>query len=224
MKLFISWQQISLRTHTLKLLQSSTALFHGLVGSSNIDISCADVSRQPTWLYPRCQTLSEPLPMVRSSMLSWCHCGVMMSLAIDASNTISTSTYIWSIWIFLVACSSKNTLCNLFRHHLMPHLLNNFQLSWMTLSSSFIFNTLFYSLADVAFRMTHTDPIWCFKADTHSTVHVILRVPNLPGDNPQQSEEASHMGGNASRKSRKSMKGGPLRLLNPMAVTMNFTR
>ena len=57
--------------------------------------------------------------------------------------------------------------------------------------------------------MTHTDPIRCFKADIHSTVCVILRVPNLPGDNPQQSEEASHMGGNASRKSQKSMKGGP---------------
>jgi hypothetical protein len=37
----------------------------------------------------------------------------------------------------------------------------------------------------------------------------MLRVPSLPADNPQQSEEASHMGGNANCKSRKSMKGGP---------------
>ena len=37
---------------------------------------------------------------------------------------------------------------------------------------------------------------------------MILRVPALPADNPQQSEEASHMGGNANCKSRKSTKGG----------------
>ena len=38
---------------------------------------------------------------------------------------------------------------------------------------------------------------------------MILRVPALPADNPQQSEEASHMGGNANCKSCKSTKGGP---------------
>jgi hypothetical protein len=58
-------------------------------------------------------------------------------------------------------------------------------------------------------RATKTDPICCFKADTQTTVRVILRVPVLPADNPQQSEEASHMGGNANCKSRKSTKGGP---------------
>ena len=55
----------------------------------------------------------------------------------------------------------------------------------------------------------HKDPIRCFKADTQTTVRVVLRVPYLPADNPQQSEEASHMGGNANCKSRKSTKGGP---------------
>jgi hypothetical protein len=58
-------------------------------------------------------------------------------------------------------------------------------------------------------RATHKNPIQCFKTDTHSRAHVILRVPDLPADNPQQSEEASHMGGNANRKCRRSMKGGP---------------
>ncbi|KIM72050.1 hypothetical protein PILCRDRAFT_82220, partial [Piloderma croceum F 1598] len=52
-------------------------------------------------------------------------------------------------------------------------------------------------------------PIHCFKADTQTTVRVILQVPVLPADNPQQSEEASHMGGNVNCKSRKSTKGGP---------------
>jgi hypothetical protein len=31
----------------------------------------------------------------------------------------------------------------------------------------------------------------------------------LPADNPQQSEESSHMGGGANLKDRKSKKGGP---------------
>jgi hypothetical protein len=58
-------------------------------------------------------------------------------------------------------------------------------------------------------RASHTNPIPCFKADTQTEVRVILRIPCLPADNPQQSEEASHMGGNANFKSRKSTKGGP---------------
>ena len=58
-------------------------------------------------------------------------------------------------------------------------------------------------------RATHTSLIQCFKADSKCTVHVILRVPYLPVDNPQQSDEASHMGGNANYKSHKSMKGRP---------------
>ncbi|KAJ7195227.1 hypothetical protein GGX14DRAFT_404142 [Mycena pura] len=45
---------------------------------------------------------------------------------------------------------------------------------------------------------TQKDPIWC-----------ILRVPGLPADNPQQSEEASHLGGNANLKCRRCMVGGP---------------
>lgn len=61
----------------------------------------------------------------------------------------------------------------------------------------------------LVFRATHTDPIFCFKADSHRTVRVMIRVPDLPADNPQQSEEASHMGGNANCKSHKSTKGGP---------------
>jgi hypothetical protein len=58
-------------------------------------------------------------------------------------------------------------------------------------------------------RASQTNPISCFKADTQTEVRVILRIPCLPADNPQQSEEASHMGGNANCKSRKSTKGGP---------------
>jgi hypothetical protein len=36
---------------------------------------------------------------------------------------------------------------------------------------------------------------------THSTVCVMLRVPSHLANNPQQSEEASHMGGKANCKS-----------------------
>lgn len=55
---------------------------------------------------------------------------------------------------------------------------------------------------------THQEPIQCFNADTKRKASVILRVPGLPADNPQQSEEASHMGGNANCKCRKCKAGG----------------
>ncbi|KAK0219574.1 hypothetical protein EDD85DRAFT_924070 [Armillaria nabsnona] len=45
---------------------------------------------------------------------------------------------------------------------------------------------------------THTNPIRCYNADTHRPCGIILRTPGLPADNPQQSEEASHIGGNAN--------------------------
>ncbi|KAF4584660.1 hypothetical protein EYR38_001890 [Pleurotus pulmonarius] len=43
-------------------------------------------------------------------------------------------------------------------------------------------------------KSTHSDPIRCYNAHTHNQCRVILRLPGLPADNPQQSEEASHMG------------------------------
>ena len=48
------------------------------------------------------------------------------------------------------------------------------------------------------FSSTQTDPIRCFNAETKQNCAVILCVPGLPADNPQQSEEASHIGGNAN--------------------------
>ncbi|KAJ7213920.1 hypothetical protein GGX14DRAFT_534135 [Mycena pura] len=55
---------------------------------------------------------------------------------------------------------------------------------------------------------THINPIHCFDAASQMPCRVILRVPDLPADNPQQSEEASHMGGNANMKCRQCMVGG----------------
>ncbi|KAF8990957.1 hypothetical protein BDZ89DRAFT_1151735 [Hymenopellis radicata] len=43
---------------------------------------------------------------------------------------------------------------------------------------------------------------------TQRTCRIILRIPGLPADNPQQSEEASHMGGNANFPCRKCHWGG----------------
>ncbi|KAF6765746.1 hypothetical protein DFP72DRAFT_798276 [Ephemerocybe angulata] len=56
---------------------------------------------------------------------------------------------------------------------------------------------------------THTNPIRCFNAKTKRPCRVVLRVPGLPADNPQQSDEACHMGGNTLCKCRKCMVGGP---------------
>ncbi|KAF8994931.1 hypothetical protein BDZ89DRAFT_1096970 [Hymenopellis radicata] len=56
---------------------------------------------------------------------------------------------------------------------------------------------------------TQTDPIKCFDSRTKGPCRVILRVPGLPADNPQQSEEASHIGGNGNCPCRKCKWGGP---------------
>ncbi|KAJ7474227.1 hypothetical protein FB451DRAFT_1351527 [Mycena latifolia] len=58
-------------------------------------------------------------------------------------------------------------------------------------------------------QATQTDPIRCYNAETCRNCRVILRVPSLPADNPQQSEEVSHMGGNANYGCRRCMAGGP---------------
>jgi len=55
---------------------------------------------------------------------------------------------------------------------------------------------------------THKDPIRCYNADTQRNCGVILCCPGLPADNPQQSEESSHMGGNANCGCRKCKVGG----------------
>ncbi|CAK5262380.1 unnamed protein product [Mycena citricolor] len=57
-------------------------------------------------------------------------------------------------------------------------------------------------------KATETDPIRCFNAATKRKARVILRVPSLPADNPQQSEESSHMGSNANFPCRKCHWGG----------------
>lgn len=58
-------------------------------------------------------------------------------------------------------------------------------------------------------NVTQTEPIRCYNSDTKRNCRVVLRVPALPADNPQQSEESSHMGGNANCKCQKCKVGGP---------------
>ncbi|KAJ7745314.1 hypothetical protein B0H16DRAFT_1663971 [Mycena metata] len=55
---------------------------------------------------------------------------------------------------------------------------------------------------------THTDPIRYYNAVTLRNCRAIVRVPSLPADNPQQSEEASHMGRNANCGCRCCKAGG----------------
>ncbi|KAJ7203485.1 hypothetical protein B0H12DRAFT_1035514 [Mycena haematopus] len=57
-------------------------------------------------------------------------------------------------------------------------------------------------------KSTETEPVKCFNAATKRTCRFIIRTPGLPADNPQQSEEASHMGGNANYPCRKCHWGG----------------
>ncbi|KAF7364229.1 hypothetical protein MSAN_01082500 [Mycena sanguinolenta] len=57
-------------------------------------------------------------------------------------------------------------------------------------------------------KSTETEPVKCFNAATKCTCRFIIRTPGLPADNPQQSEEASHMGSNANYPCRKCHWGG----------------
>lgn len=64
----------------------------------------------------------------------------------------------------------------------------------------------------VAFRdhvkSTEKEPVRCVNAATGRKCRFIIRAPGLPADNPQQSEEASHMGSNANYPCRKCHWGG----------------
>lgn len=57
---------------------------------------------------------------------------------------------------------------------------------------------------------SHTEiaPIPTKNAHTGRKTKVILHCPGLPADNPQQSEQASHIGGNGNSKCRKCKVGG----------------
>ncbi|KAF7374456.1 hypothetical protein MSAN_00329700 [Mycena sanguinolenta] len=57
-------------------------------------------------------------------------------------------------------------------------------------------------------KSTEETPIKCYNAATKRRCRCILRTPGLPADNPQQSEEACHMGGNANFPCRKCKWGG----------------
>ncbi|KAJ7835357.1 hypothetical protein B0H14DRAFT_3109979 [Mycena olivaceomarginata] len=65
-----------------------------------------------------------------------------------------------------------------------------------------------FSVIKEQIQATHKDPIRCYNAATRRNCRAILRVPSLPADNPQQSEEASHMGGNANCGCRRCKAGG----------------
>jgi hypothetical protein len=142
-------------------------------------------------------------------MLSCCHYGVMMYSAIVQSNTINISTCIWLTQTFRDAYFNRNILSTLYQRHLTHPLPSSCLQSWMILCSYIFLIDIGIMISYATIRATHANPIHCFKADTHSNVRVILRVPELPANNPQQSKEASRMGGNTNCKSRKSTKGGP---------------
>ncbi|KAJ7866209.1 hypothetical protein B0H14DRAFT_2573484 [Mycena olivaceomarginata] len=57
-------------------------------------------------------------------------------------------------------------------------------------------------------KSTEKEPVKCFNAASKRNCLFIIRTPGLTGDNPQQSEEASHMGGNANYPCRKCGWGG----------------
>ncbi|KAJ7798009.1 hypothetical protein B0H14DRAFT_3546391 [Mycena olivaceomarginata] len=57
-------------------------------------------------------------------------------------------------------------------------------------------------------KITEKEPVRCYNAATNRICRFIIRTPGLPADNPQQSEEASHMGCNSNFPCRKCQWGG----------------
>ncbi|KAK7028584.1 hypothetical protein R3P38DRAFT_2776286 [Favolaschia claudopus] len=57
-------------------------------------------------------------------------------------------------------------------------------------------------------KATERNPVRCYNAATNRISRFIIRAPGLPADNPQQSEEACHMGSNANFPCRKCNWGG----------------
>ncbi|KAJ7359609.1 hypothetical protein DFH08DRAFT_911530 [Mycena albidolilacea] len=57
-------------------------------------------------------------------------------------------------------------------------------------------------------QSTEKQPVQCYNAATNHISRFIIRAPGLPADNPQQSEEVSHMGSNANFPCRKCHWGG----------------
>ncbi|KAF7351615.1 hypothetical protein MSAN_01594000 [Mycena sanguinolenta] len=57
-------------------------------------------------------------------------------------------------------------------------------------------------------KSTEKEPVRCYNAATNRMCRFIIRTPGLPADNPQQSEEASHIGGNSNYPCRKCQWGG----------------
>jgi hypothetical protein len=57
-------------------------------------------------------------------------------------------------------------------------------------------------------KSTEKEPVRCYNAATQRMSRFIIRTPGLPADNPQQSEEASHIGCNGNFPCRKCGWGG----------------
>ncbi|KAJ7706508.1 hypothetical protein B0H14DRAFT_3099671 [Mycena olivaceomarginata] len=60
-------------------------------------------------------------------------------------------------------------------------------------------------------KITEKEPVRCYNAATNRICRFIIRTPGLPADNPQQSEEASHMGCNSNFPCRKSRDAAKIR-------------
>ncbi|PPR01368.1 hypothetical protein CVT26_015416 [Gymnopilus dilepis] len=59
-----------------------------------------------------------------------------------------------------------------------------------------------YSEIKKQIEATRKKPLRCYNAHTKKNTRAVIRASGLPADNPQQSEEASHIGGNGNCKRR----------------------
>lgn len=145
--------------------------------------------------------------MEKISTQSGCRYGLMMCLVLDPSNIRSTSMYICSMPIYQVVCCSRNILSVLFQH-LQMHL------RWSSFGQLYRISSMF-SLSDTQFncrhqtycRSTHISPVQCINAATQRPCSFIILIADLPADNPQQSEESSHIGHGGLCKCRQCLAG-----------------
>ncbi|KAF7292620.1 hypothetical protein MIND_01159900 [Mycena indigotica] len=86
-------------------------------------------------------------------------------------------------------------------------LKQEFHIHFMAASQN-VSTTEFSAALRDSIKATETNPIVCYNAESGQEAALILRLHHKDGDNPQRSEEASHIGCHANKPCRKCKWGG----------------
>ncbi|KAF8579127.1 hypothetical protein K439DRAFT_1648550 [Ramaria rubella] len=101
-----------------------------------------------------------------------------------------------------------------FRHVNLPgHLLQQEFFMCMVATSQHASTPEQFEAVHSVIRESHVNPIRTYYAHTHHLCRFRITIPGLPADNPQQSEEANHIGPSGNCKCRQCLVGGTLDIM-----------